>query len=188
MPNKHGYLYTTEVQMKDQLSALVDGELELADSSHLITAIKAGGEMNESWSMYHLIGDVMRGDTHTNPHLTANIMQALYAEPTIIAPLLISDNISKSGSKSTNKILNLGNKPRFNLNKYWSIAASIAAVMFVGVMVLQMQLTGFEELTPVEIANSGTNGTLEYLQAHQEAAPSGSAYYIQNASFNDVQQ
>ena len=177
--------------MKDQLSALVDGELEITNSSHLITAVKAGGEMHESWSHYHLIGDVMRGDDFMTHHFTSSVMRLLDQEPTVIAPDLISAN--KAAKLQTTQDLTTlpnfaklsSNKPRFNLNKIWSIAASVAAVMFVGVMVMQMQLSGSDELLPVEIAQSGS---MEYLQAHQEAAPSGAAYYIQNASFNDAQQ
>ena len=38
---------------------------------------------------------------------------------------------------------------------------------------------------PVEIAQSMPT---EYLQAHQAAAPSSAAYYIQNASFAETQK
>ena len=177
--------------MKDQLSALVDGEIELTDASHLITAVKSGGEMHESWSHYHLIGDVMRGDDLMNHHFSAGVMRMLDHEPTAITSDLIfanksskleAINVLKTLPNSSNSLIK---KSLFNSNKVWSIAASVAAVMFVGVMVMQLQLSGSEELLPVEIAQSGS---MEYLQAHQEAAPSGAAYYIQNASFNDTQQ
>ena len=52
--------------------------------------------------------------------------------------------------------------------------------MFVGVMVFQQQFSQPEQLAPVEIAQSIPT---EYLQAHQAAAPSSAAYYIQNASY-----
>jgi sigma-E factor negative regulatory protein RseA len=67
--------------------------------------------------------------------------------------------------------------------------------MFVGVMVLQQQVNNSPEqivmvktekvapaeaLAPIEIAQSIPT---EYLQAHQAAAPTGAAYYIQDASF-----
>ena len=48
--------------MKDQISALMDDEFDVEGSGHLLTAIKAGGELAESWSTYHLIGDAMRGE------------------------------------------------------------------------------------------------------------------------------
>jgi sigma-E factor negative regulatory protein RseA len=67
----------------------------------------------------------------------------------------------------------------------------VSAVMFVGVMVMQQQLNQpqqavavqvAEQLAPVEIAQSVPT---EYLQAHQAAAPSSAAYYIQTASYTE---
>ena len=49
--------------MKDQLSALIDGEFDLDGASHLFSSIKKGGELKQSWAQYHLIGDVMRGES-----------------------------------------------------------------------------------------------------------------------------
>jgi sigma-E factor negative regulatory protein RseA len=46
--------------MKHQLSALIDGELDLANAEQLIKAAKADGELNQAWAHYHLIGDAMR--------------------------------------------------------------------------------------------------------------------------------
>ena len=173
--------------MKDQLSALVDGELELANASHLITAIKAGGEMNEYWSHYHLIGDAMRGDSYLSGNFSARVMSLLDAEPTIITSTsFVNRSLSEPlDNKNVKSILPKINLSSFHFNKVWSIAASVAAVMFVGLMVLQLQSSNSDDLLPLEIAQSGS---MEYLQAHQEAAPSGSAYYIQNASFKDIQQ
>jgi len=68
---------------------------------------------------------------------------------------------------------------------FWSVAASVAAVMFVGLVVFELEIGGQEELAPVEIANSLP---IEYLQAHQSLAPSGASYYIQSASFTEPQQ
>ena len=48
--------------MKEQISALMDGDLALEDAEYLMTAIKANGEATQAWSTYHLMGDVMRGD------------------------------------------------------------------------------------------------------------------------------
>ncbi|MES2500577.1 MAG: sigma-E factor negative regulatory protein [Pseudomonadota bacterium] len=155
--------------MKDQLSALIDGEFDVASAEHLITSIKSDGELKGCWQHYHLIGDAMRGDSYLSPGFSARVLDALDIEPTVLAPRSAVENeiVSK--------------KSRFSSNQLWSVAASVAAVMFVGLMVLQQQLTGSEEMTPVEIAQSIP---FEYLEAHQAAAPSGAAYYIQNVSTN----
>jgi sigma-E factor negative regulatory protein RseA len=57
--------------------------------------------------------------------------------------------------------------------------------MFVGVMVLQQQLTSADSSAPIEIAQSMP---LEYLEAHHAAAPNGAAYYIQNVNLSGVGQ
>lgn len=157
--------------MKKQLSALIDGEVEIDDSEHIMTAIKSKEDVKEAWQHYHLIGDAMRGHSEMRSDFSARVMQALDTEPTVLA-------INK-------QTVNEGVKKRRNTPVFWSIAASVAAVMFVGMMAFEMQLGESEDLTPVEIANSLP---IEYLQAHQSLAPSGASYYIQSASYTEHQQ
>ena len=155
--------------MKNQLSALIDGEFDIDAAEHLITSAKTGGELKNCWAHYHLIGDAMRGDVHMHHEFSRRVMTALDAEPIDLAanqPTLVSSKLSRY-KKST---------------KLWSLAASVAAVMFVGVMVFQQQFSQPESLSPVEIAQSVPT---EYLQAHQAAAPTGAAYYIQAASYTE---
>ncbi len=155
--------------MKNQLSALIDGEFDIEAAEHLITSAKTGGELKNCWAHYHLIGDAMRGDVHMHHDFSRRVMTALDAEPTVLAanqPTSVSSKLSRY-KKST---------------KLWSLAASVAAVMFVGVMVFQQQFSQPESLSPVEIAQSVPT---EYLQAHQAAAPTGAAYYIQAASYTE---
>jgi sigma-E factor negative regulatory protein RseA len=152
--------------MKDQLSALMDGEMAVADSEHLITSAKSGGEMKQSWASYHLIGDAMRGETYLSHDFSNRVMTALENEPSVIAPAAATARLETT-VKST---------------KFWSVAASVAAVLFVGMTVFQQQANTTDELSPVEIAQSLP---VEYLAAHQAAAPSSAAYYIQNASYTE---
>jgi sigma-E factor negative regulatory protein RseA len=153
--------------MKNQLSALIDGEFEIEDSEHLMTALRSSGELKDVWKTYHLIGDVMRQSADMPYHFSDRVMQALDAEPTVLAVNKHIERHIEVKKKKTTPAL-------------WSVAASVAAVMFVGLMVFKLQLGESEDLSPVEIAQSMP---LEYLQAHQSLAPSGSAYYIQSASF-----
>ena len=146
--------------MKDQISALMDGELALNSSEHIFTAIKAGGEMATGWSTYHLIGDVMRGNALFKPHFNERLMQKLEAEPVVLAP-----RSKKTFIKSP---------------ALWSAAASVSAVMFVGWMVVQQQGQAGVEVNPQEIAQ---NLPSEYLLAHQASAASSAAYYIQPAAY-----
>lgn len=147
--------------MKDQISALMDGEQALSSSEHVYTAIKAGGELSECWATYHLIGDVMRGNTLMRPDFHERLMQKLEAEPTVLAPH--------------------ARKPLVKSRAVWSAAASVSAVMFVGWMVLQQQSQTVAAVAPQEIAQ---NLPTEYLLAHQASAASSAAYYIQPAVYS----
>lgn len=145
--------------MKEQISALMDNDLALEDAEFLMTALKANGEASKSWATYHLIGDVMRGNKVLRHDLTASIMQEIAKQPTVLAP-----------------------KPSLFKNKQvaFSVAASVAAVFFVGMVVLHQQ-SQEANVAPIEIAQAMP---AEYLRAHQSMSPSNAAYFIQPASFS----
>jgi sigma-E factor negative regulatory protein RseA len=171
------------MKMKDQLSALMDGEFDIEDSEHLITSAKTGGELKTCWAHYHLIGDTLRGEIHMSHDFSSRVMSALENEPTVLAPNTTSETTSlQTNNHAASRASSIVN---YKSTKFWSVAASAAAVMFVGAMVVQQQLSAPEQLAPVEIAQSVPT---EYLQAHQAAAPNGAAYYIQTASYTEPQQ
>ena len=116
--------------MKEQLSALIDGEFDVENANHLLLAAKSDGELKQAWVSYHLIGDAMRGDimdasATQSLQMASRVLAALDNEPTLIAPAAAMA-IQTKARESVYK------KPMF-----WSIAASLAAVMFVGLMLLQ---------------------------------------------------
>jgi sigma-E factor negative regulatory protein RseA len=100
--------------LKEKISALIDNNLALDDVEYLMKAMKANQDLASSWSTYHLIGDVLRGNDLLRHDVTANVMREIAKQPTVLAP-----------KASLNKKLN-DNKP-----VVWSIAASVAAVFFV---------------------------------------------------------
>lgn len=148
--------------MKDQISALMDDEFDVEGSGHLLAAVKAGGELAECWSTYHLIGDAMRGQAFLQSDLKHRLMERLDKEPAILAP--------RTAKKSP---------------MLWSVAASVAAVMFVGWMVMQQQTQGAADVAPLEIAQSIP---AEYLLAHQASSANSAAYYIQPAAYSESKQ
>lgn len=158
--------------MKDQLSAFMDGEIAPGDAQHLMTGVGAGGELKQAWQHYHLIGDAMRGDAHLHHGMTARIMAAVETEPTVLAPAA-----SRSSASA-------GRDGR-GFQRWLSVAASVAAVMFVGVMVWQNQSMQFDNVAPVQIAQEVP---MEYLAAHQAAAPSVVSYYIQPATYTEAKK
>ena len=148
--------------MKDQISALMDDEFDVEGSGHLLTAVQAGGELAECWSTYHLIGDAMRGQAFLQSDFKHRLMERLDSEPTVLSP--------RAGKKSP---------------VLWSMAASVAAVMFVGWMVMQQQTQNAADVAPLEIAQ---NVPSEYLLAHQASSANSAAYYIQPAAFSESKQ
>ncbi|MFA0078680.1 RseA family anti-sigma factor [Vibrio artabrorum] len=65
---------------KEKLSALMDGET--VDKA-LIVDLESDQESMDTWQSYHLIGDVMRGDTPETPewNIALNVAAALDNEP-----------------------------------------------------------------------------------------------------------
>lgn len=156
--------------MKEQLSALMDGEFNTSNADHLLIVAKSDGELRRAWNAYHMIGDVMRGEHAFHCDMTSRIMDAIDNEPTVLAP---------SAAQATEAQLK---QSLFKKTAFWSVAASVTAVMFVGLMLLQQQKSEQNLLNPVEIAE---NLPSEYLTAHQTYAPNGAAYYIQNVSYTE---
>lgn len=150
--------------MKQQLSALVDGEVDVERCEHIFLAAKSTGEVAQAWRDYHIIRDVMRDEAWMQSDMTSRIMGALENEPTILAPQAVA---------SADKVTHI--RPRFS--KYsWSIAASVAAAFFVGMFVLEQPEVG----APAQIAD---NDTEQYVLAHHNYAPTSVTYYTQNVSY-----
>jgi sigma-E factor negative regulatory protein RseA len=178
--------------MTEQISALADDEIALEDAEYLMTAMQPNSHSAEIWSQYHLIGDVMRGANALSPNFKQNLMSKIELEPTVLSPnvaLMNTEGISQQ-TRQTN----------FKMPATWSIAASFVAVMMVGWMVLETQVTN--DFAPVEIAQVDTTPVAsalvtsnkqaveqiiptEYLTAHQAYAPSASSYYIQSANYSE---
>jgi sigma-E factor negative regulatory protein RseA len=71
--------------MNQEISSLMDGELEAHEAERVIRSCCASSEAAQKWQEYHLIGDVLRGG---KPHPTGTaerVRQALQSEPAIIA-------------------------------------------------------------------------------------------------------
>lgn len=111
----------------ETVSTLIDNEA-LSDTE--LAEIIDDAELSDTWSRYHLIGDVMRNDApaHIQLDLSANIAQAIAEEPTILAPKAApnkSAGILTSVKSSVVKFI----KPVGQL----AIAASAAGLMIIGV-------------------------------------------------------
>lgn len=191
--------------MTEQISALLDDEIALEDAEHLMANMQTHGHAGEVWSQYHLIGDVMRGANALSPNFKQDLMAKIDLEPTVLSPnaawmnepTVFNETNELNEARNKKKALDVKSKlPATNLPVVWSVAASFAAVMVVGWMVLQTQVGN--QTAPAMVAQAALSQEVtalpaaseqgvpaEYLMAHQASAPSASSYYIQSASYTE---
>jgi negative regulator of sigma E activity len=71
--------------MTQEISSLMDGELDPQDGERVIRACCTGSEAAEKWHLYNLIGDAMRDEVRRPSRTLDRVREALVAEPAIIA-------------------------------------------------------------------------------------------------------
>lgn len=166
--------------MSEQLSALMDGELDAEDSGFELTRLR-GEAARRTWHDYHLIGDALRGDAQLACDLTARVMEALIDEPVVLAPPRRS--LERQGM----------------LQRSLAVAASVAGVAVVTALAwsgrpaaVAQQVAAVQgsagaatvpaaAQVPPQLASVDLQA---YLVAHQTHAPSaqGAAHYIKTVS------
>jgi len=157
--------------MNENLSAWMDGELSGEQARPLLPQLARDPALRSRWDCYHLVGDALRGVQ--GPDLSAAICARLDAEPTVLAPRRRS----------------AAEKLRWTV---LSVAASVAAVAFVGWMALpggqpvapQIAAVSATDAKPVPVAAG--EGAKDYLLAHQRYSPSnamqGVAPYVRTVA------
>jgi sigma-E factor negative regulatory protein RseA len=170
----------------DKLSALMDGELDAADSKREIQRLENDARLTEEWHTYHLIRDALREELDLGPGFTRKLHGRLQQEPTVLAPRRLM--------------------PQPVLRHALPIAASVAGVAVVAWLALSSpvttgpkafvaDLTSTPELQQsVAAIPAGTRhaGIPEYLVAHQEFSPStamqGVVSYVRTVSTEEPAQ
>lgn len=71
---------------QSMLSAMLDGETPRAEIEAGLTALKRDESLRQTWSEYHLIGDLMRGVAPAREDFMARFSAQLAGEPTVLAP------------------------------------------------------------------------------------------------------
>lgn len=151
--------------MKEQVSALMDGELEGPAADATMNSLGGEGDSLEAWRTYHLIGDAMRDTRLLSAGFAARFARQLEQEPTVLAPA----NLRRASAK------------RFAL----AAAASVAGVGLVGWLAFAP-----EAQRPQPVAKMQTiplpSATNDYLLAHQGFSPrvslQGMAPYVRTVA------
>ncbi len=139
--------------MKDQISALLDGELDESEADRLIAHLKSDPELRRTWDDYHRVGDALRG--HMGADLNARVASRLAAEPTVIARGAAPTPAQRAG--------------RWAL----SAAASLAAIALVAWMALPWRSAAPQLAQSQPGVAAVATGTALSLGAQVASAPQG---------------
>jgi sigma-E factor negative regulatory protein RseA len=160
--------------MKQEISALMDGELFEDEAGSLFDDIRRGSDTHKDWELYHLIGDALRQPEHIHSDLSAKVRERMRDEPVVLAPRI---RATKQKARA------------FAL----SAAASLVAVGVVAWMSLQISPEAAPQLAMQQGGLRPASAQIQpkasdYLMAHQEFSPSadmsGGASFIRTVSYS----
>jgi sigma-E factor negative regulatory protein RseA len=153
--------------MKQEISALMDGELFEDQADAFLDKLKRNPEAQQDWEHYHLIGDALRQPDHICKSFEKSFHERLLAEPTVIAPY----------NRTSQRVRNFA----------LSAVASVMALALVAWLSLQVGSEPAPQVASVQQNNISSVRPVssqadDYLLAHQEFSPSadvhGAASYI----------
>jgi sigma-E factor negative regulatory protein RseA len=161
--------------MKEQISALMDGELDERAAGEVIGALRRDGEALECWRLYHLVSDGMRDTRLLSAGFAQRFSERLAGEATVLAPA------------------NLPGKTPVQRFAF-AAAASLAAVALVGWLAFAPQPQAPQPVAQVQppVATATivplSSAANDYLLAHQGFSPrvslQGMAPYVRTVSEN----
>lgn len=160
--------------MKQEISALMDGELFEDDVGMVLDHFKHDPATRKNWAAYHLIGDVLRQPDHIHSDLSAKVRERMKDEPAVLAP---------RGHTVKQKMRTFA----------LSAVASLSAVGVVAWMSLQISPGIAPQMVMQQAALRPASMQIQpksedYLIAHQEFSPSadvnGGASYIRTVSYS----
>jgi sigma-E factor negative regulatory protein RseA len=147
--------------MKQEISALMDGEMFEDQADVFFDKLKRQPEAQQHWESYHLIGDALRQPDHICKGFGKSFHERLQAEPTVFAPY----------NRTSQRVRNFA----------LSAVASVMALALVAWLSLQV---GNEPAPQVAAAQVPQDNAVrpastqadDYLMAHQEFSPSADVH------------
>ena len=140
---------------REQLSALVDGE---ASSSHIqaVLSFAESDEGQQSWGMYHLIGDVLRSPElahHSQHDILSSVRAHMASEPMRVVQGIHLSGVTSDGleqvtaaeqqGKRQAKVVSLPARQAANASVFrWKMAAGFASVAAVAAVGWGVMLAG----------------------------------------------
>lgn len=132
-------------QFDERISSLLDGELDEQERQQTLTALEKNPELRNRWGRYHLASDAIRHNLPAgiDTGFADRVMQALDAEPTVLAPPPVK--AVPPSIPFTKRMAGL------------AVAASVAAVAVFGVQTLNHDsaLSAQQQLAQIPGMNPG---------------------------------
>ncbi len=146
--------------MKQEISALMDGEMFEDQAEAFMVKLKRHPEALQDWENYHLVGDILRQPDHVCKSIGKSFHQRLQAEPTVFAPY----------KHTSQRVRNFA----------LSAVASVMALALVAWMSLQVGSEPAPQVAEVQLRNNtimpASAQANDYLMAHQEFSPSAEVH------------
>jgi sigma-E factor negative regulatory protein RseA len=164
----------------DKISELMDGELDENQARRQVARVSQDAAMREAWEKFHLIGDIMRGESPLSGGFGRGFTELLSREPTVLAPQ------RRAVSRMLTYVLPAAASAAAIAVVAW-IAFFTNPVAPVAPIAKAPASVPATEAPSIELASVPSEGTMnEYLIAHQEFSPSteiqGVAPYIRSVS------
>ncbi|OUS23520.1 hypothetical protein A9Q98_14765 [Thalassotalea sp. 42_200_T64] len=156
----------------EAISALLDDNNV---EQSLLNEVKDDDKLGDTWSRYHLIGDIMRGDSadFINTELANDIAVAIAAEPTVLAPVSRPTITQRAKAKVIQLVKPVGQ---------FAIAASAAGLMVLGVQ--QANVSDEGQIVPAQVWQplpiGGIADPVSYNYSTQKNVPNQKQAYIEH--------
>lgn len=146
-----------EMQNKESLSALADGQLDTETFARSAEQLLADAQLRAAWHGYHLIGDVMRSgelaSTQRDAAFLARFRTRLDSEPKRPIPAMAAVDASSAAGLAI-PLAEAANTPW----KWLAVAASVVAVGAIGWNMLALGISGN---TSLQVAQSPSPGLVQ---------------------------
>jgi len=155
-----------EQKMKQQISEIIDQRLSAEETDAEIGRVARDPEGCRVWRNYHLIGDVIRGESLAGTCLVEKLQSRIEREPTILAPARAStegSGVIGGSGRSSDTVKSAG---------LFAVAASLALVAVLTLSPdrdttpgnLQVQSPAVPTLTPASAAAEAASFESEFGQ------------------------
>ncbi len=121
-----------EASVQEQLSALVDGELNMEQTSAVVLASRADANLMQTWASYQAIGQVLRG--HASDAARLPVKAAAQTPVTNAAPARSALEAAHIGTASVQPVPLVRSAANDSVFR-WKLVAGVAAFAAIGSMV-----------------------------------------------------